>query len=204
MYKFYLKYVSFLRNKPLPANMLSTGFLLGCGDFMAQEFFPSKNTKNYDYSRTARAIIYGSCIFAPIGDKWYRFLLRISVLNRFVSSGTYKQPIDLVARVAVDQLFFAPIIGIPLYYTVMPLLELKTDSRYIWKKLLNNWWHTLRTNWLVWPLFQTLNFSVVPVHLRLTSVNVFSIGWNTYLSYVLNRNEKTLVDERDTEEVVYL
>lgn len=42
---------------------------------------------------------------------------------------------------------------------------------------------TLTTNWSVWIPVQAVNFSIVPIHLRLLSVNVVSLFWNAYLSY---------------------
>ena len=37
-------------------------------------------------------------------------------------------------------------------------------------------------NWVVWPVLQTINMSVVPLQYRLLYVNVASLFWSAYLS----------------------
>lgn len=166
---FFQFYNRMLARRPYATNALTTAFLFGTGDVLAQKVGPSKD---YDLARTARAVAYGGIAFAPLGDQWYKFLAR-TVIGRTKVTQT-------VARVAVDQGVFAPFIGIPLYYLAMGLMEGRTvdDTK---QKLARNWWPTLVSNWSVWPLFQAVNFAAVPVAYRLMAVNVVSIGWNCFL-----------------------
>jgi len=188
---FYAKYNHLLKTKPLATNVVSTGLLFGAGDYLAQRIAISKleTDQKYDYSRSLRAIIYGGIIFAPIGDKWYKILNRVNIPG-------YKDSkfVNTAARVAVDQGVFAPFIGIPLYYSMMTVME-GGDGIAIEKKIKRNWWDTLTTNWMVWPAIQVLNFGFVPVQLRLFVVNVVSIGWNCYLLSVMNDsiNEEMII-----------
>lgn len=185
----FAKYSSLLARRPLLTNVISTGVLFGTGDVLAQEIAPEKSHR-YDWARTCRAMIYGAVCFAPIGDRWMRFLATIKApVNR--SMDPPKLAIyDTVTRVAVDQLGFAPLLAIPMYYSVMTVLEGQGDIGTVAAhKIERNWWPTLRANWTVWPAFQALNFSVVPVRFRLLLVNVFSIGWNCFLSMALHRPE---------------
>lgn len=178
-----------LRTHPKVTNALMTGFLFGAGDAIAQIFFPDPHTKNkfvYDPARTLRGVFYGSCVFSFIGDKWYKVLARIHVPGRSGYAFIDKAK-DAVARTAVDQLIWAPV-GIPLYYFVMSLLERRPLAETK-RKLEENWWPTLRANWMVWPAFQVVNLGFVPVQHQLLSVNVLSIAWNTYLS--LRNNQKS-------------
>lgn len=179
---FYSKYNHLLKTRPLATNVVSTGFLFGAGDYLAQQIGLSKleSVKDYNYFRTLRAVIYGSIVFAPLGDKWYKLLPRVKMpkYGHSVFANT-------VARVAIDQGIFAPFIGIPLYYSAMTAME-GGDGEAMKKKIKDNWWSTLTTNWMVWPAIQALNFGFVPVQLRLLVVNVVSIGWNCYLLMVMN------------------
>lgn len=180
---FYTKYNQLLLKRPIATNILTTGFLFGSGDYLAQTAF--EKLPNYDFPRTARAVIYGGLIFAPIGDKWYKFLNK---LQPFGTKSLNSARLNTVARVAVDQLGFAPVLAVPMYFSVMTFLEMSsTPVADIRHKLSENWWSTLKVNWLVWPAFQAVNFYLVPVHLRLLSVNVISIVWNCYMSLVLNK-----------------
>lgn len=168
-------YTASVKRSPRLTNGLMTGSLFGIGDVIAQVGFPEKKGQKYDLARTVRAVVYGSLIFSIIGDSWYKFL------NQKVIVKPGKHWTNTAARVGCDQLLFAPV-GIPMYYGVMSILEGKSlvDAK---KKIEDNWWPTLVTNWYVWPAFQLINFSLVPVHHRLFSVNIISIFWNAFLSF---------------------
>jgi hypothetical protein len=45
---------------------------------------------------------------------------------------------------------------------------------------------TLVANWYVWPAAQLINFTVVPLDLRILYVNVVSIAWTAFISNVAN------------------
>lgn len=42
----------------------------------------------------------------------------------------------------------------------------------------------LTKNFMIWPWVQFVNFKYVPADLRVLVVNVISLGWNCYLSYL--------------------
>lgn len=189
MSRLFRLYEQQLKVRPKLTNSIMTGALFGIGDVSAQLFFPTSpelppsaqdigsSTPSYDIPRTMRAVVYGSMIFSFIGDKWYRILnskVRIKGLN----------PTDwrnMVLKVGVDQLGFAPL-GLPFYFGCMSLLEGKGLGA-AQEKIKLQWWDTLKTNWCVWPMFQLINFSLVPVQHRLLAANVVAIFWNTFLSY---------------------
>ncbi|AGO13267.1 AaceriAFR120Cp [[Ashbya] aceris (nom. inval.)] len=175
MSSFFRFYKASLQTHPKRTNALTTGLLFGLGDIVAQTQFPEPGA-SYDPMRTLRPFLYGAMLFSLVGDKWYRFLSTLRVGG--LPQGHWG---NVLARVACDQLVFAPI-GVPLYFTAMALMEGGTleDVRI---RLSEKWWSTLLANWLVWPAFQLCNFSLVPVQHRLLTVNVLAIFWNTYLSY---------------------
>ncbi|CUS21056.1 LAQU0S02e04852g1_1 [Lachancea quebecensis] len=172
-------YTSSLKKNPKTTNAIMTGSLFGIGDAIAQIGFPSSHSKaqGYDIARTVRAVTYGSLIFSFIGDKWFK------VLNNKVRFSTRPNNhwSNLALRVGTDQLLFAPMC-IPFYFGILTLMEGKS-LKHADSKIRNVWWDILKTNWMVWPLFQLINFSVVPVQHRLLAVNVLAIFWNTFLSF---------------------
>lgn len=171
-------YTNSLRKHPRITNSITTGFLFGSGDIIAQvlDTSPSK----YDIRRTLRAVIYGSLIFSFVGDRWYRFLSTIKFPGPPLSNPRLNNMRTGILKMSIDQLGFAPI-GIPLYYSIMSILENRTIEG-IDQKLKDNWLPTLQANWMVWPVFQVFNLSLIPVQHQLLCVNVVSIFWNTYLS----------------------
>lgn len=85
----------------------------------------------------------------------------------------------ILARVACDQGIFAPtFIGI--FLSSMAVLEGTSPK----EKLEKNYTSAMASNYCVWPFVQLVNFKLVPLQHRLLFVNVISIGWNSYLSYL--------------------
>lgn len=196
MSSFYAKYTQLLARRPLVTNMVTTGFLFGTGDYLAQQIAISNSKdRRFDWARTSRAVIYGGIVFAPVGDKWYKLLNRVRV--PYFDSAVAKT----VGQVVLDQAVFAPFVGIPMYYSVMTMME-GGDRSDIERKISDNWWRTLQTNWQVWPAVQAANFGFVPVQLRLLVVNVVSIGWNCYLLMVLNDSGPHYVEDVAEEQII--
>lgn len=58
------------------------------------------------------------------------------------------------------------------------------------EKLESTYWQALSKNWMVWPFIQIVNFKFVPLHHRVLLVNVISLGWNCYLSFLNSQGGK--------------
>jgi protein Mpv17 len=97
---------------------------------------------------------------------WFKVLEKFVVIKKSVWAQTF-------ARVAADQLLFAPV-GIAAFFSAMAVLE-GGNTTDVKKKLDSTWWPTLKTNWNLWPAVQLVNFSFVPLNLRIVVVNVISI-----------------------------
>ncbi len=109
--------------------------------------------------------------FGPAATTWFRFL------QRNVNLRTTNRAI--LARVALDQGVFAPtFIGI--FLSSMAVLEGSRPQ----EKLEKNYKPALLTNYMIWPFVQLVNFKFVPLDHRVLFVNLISIGWNCYLSYL--------------------
>lgn len=85
----------------------------------------------------------------------------------------------MLARVALDQCVFAPVF-IGVFLSSMATLE----GNPVREKLDKNYTTALTSNYMLWPFAQAINFKVVPLEHRVLFVNVISIGWNCYLSYL--------------------
>lgn len=115
-------------------------------------------------------------VFGPAAATWFR------LLARHVNLGT--PTTTMLARVAVDQGVFAPtFIGV--FLSSMAVLEGGSPR----EKLERSYKDALLTNWAIWPFVQMVNFKLVPLQHRLLFVNVISIGWNSYLSYINSSQE---------------
>lgn len=68
------------------------------------------------------------------------------------------------------------------------------------EKLQSTYTSALAKNWMVWPLVQSVNFKFVPLEHRVLVVNLVSLGWNCYLSY-LNSQGASQAKLEELEEV---
>ena len=115
-------------------------------------------------------------IFGPAATKWYGFLSRINLSSTVTTT---------VARVSLDQFVFAPI-HLAFFLSSMAYLE-GADPR---ARLRASYAEAVKKNWIVWPGVQVVNFNYVPLEHRVLVVNVVSLFWNCYLSYVNSQGGK--------------
>ncbi|KXL46018.1 hypothetical protein M433DRAFT_143517 [Acidomyces richmondensis BFW] len=161
-----------LAARPLLTQSITTSLLFATGDTMAQQLVERKGLAQQDLARTGRMAFYGGCIFGPAATTWFAFLQRrICIPSR--------PNLEILARVGADQSIFAST-NLFVFLSTMAMLE-GTDPK---KKLESTYFEALKKNWMIWPLVQFTNFKFVPLEHRVLLVNVVSLGWNCYLSYL--------------------
>ncbi|KAI0422827.1 hypothetical protein F5X98DRAFT_369629 [Xylaria grammica] len=166
-----MRYQRSLAARPLLTQSLTTAVLFAVGDITAQQGVDKRGLEKHDFARTGRMFAYGGAVFGPAATTWFQILSKRVVLKN--------KNAEILARVACDQLIFAPaFIGI--FLSSMAVLEGGSPK----EKLEKSYFPTLQTNWMVWPFIQMVNFKFVPLQHRVLSVNLISIGWNCYLSMV--------------------
>ncbi|KAI9346078.1 hypothetical protein DFJ73DRAFT_838237 [Zopfochytrium polystomum] len=150
------------------------GLLFIAGDVMAQQLVERRGLRRHDAVRTAQLAAYGGLVAGPAIGLWYPFLQR---------AVTLKSPFQaLLARVAADQLIFAPTF-IACFFSFNALVAGEGVAG-IKNRLSQGYVPALLNNWIVWPPVQLANFHLVPVLYRSLVVNTTATGWNTYLSYM--------------------
>ncbi|KAL5639898.1 hypothetical protein ACGC1H_006460 [Rhizoctonia solani] len=165
-------YMRLMNRRPLLGPCITTAFLFGTGDIVAQQAVDRKGLKGHDWVRTARLSLYGGAIFAPIVVNWCELLDRLPIKSK---------PALVASRVALDQFAFAPI-AVGLFFTCTGLMEGKSIEQ-VKKKLDSSYKETLIANWTLFIPFQTINMVFIPLHHRLLAVNGISIPWNAFLSW---------------------
>lgn len=129
-------------NKCLEKNPIATkavtsliGFLLG--DLLAQKFLGDKEA-DLDYGRLARMATFGLLLHGPTGHYFYGALDRL-----IVGTG----PLQVAAKVAVDQLCWAPIFTV-MFFTYLGAVERK-KVKDIKEKIQNDTWDGVTASWKV-------------------------------------------------------
>ena len=116
-------------------------------------------------------VLYGGCGFGPAATKWNQFVNKRIVLKNHNTT--------IAARVAVDQVVFAST-NLAFFLSSMAVMEGGSPRQ----KLEKNYVPGLKANWMLWPAVQAVNFKLVPLEHRVLVVNIVSLGWNCYLSYL--------------------
>ncbi|MCJ1293995.1 Protein required for ethanol metabolism [Xylographa carneopallida] len=164
-------YQARLAARPLLTQSITTAVLFATGDILAQQFVENVGSDKHNIARTGRMALYGGAVFGPAATMWYKVLQ--NRINFRSQTGT------IVARVLADQTIFAST-NLFVFLSTMAVLE-GSDPR---AKLKSTYAEALKKNWMVWPGVQFVNFRYVPLEHRVMVVNVVSIGWNCYLSYL--------------------
>lgn len=110
-------------------------------------------------------------IFGPAATKWYEFLVRHVNLKNTNAT--------ILARVGCDQAVFAPI-NMGVFLSSMAYLEGRSPTQ----RLKDAYIPGYQKNLMIWPWVQFTNFKYVPMEHRVLVVNIVSLGWNCYLSYL--------------------
>ena len=150
------------------------GILVAAGDVITQQLVEKKGA-DHDVRRTLRMGAIGIMI-GPILRTWYLALERIvpgtATINGF-------------KKMLLDQTLFAPPF-IAMFFIASESLAGKTRAE-VKQTLQSRYTETLITNYKVWPIAQSLNFTLVPFHYRIGFVQIVALFWNSYLSWMANK-----------------
>ncbi|KAH8652123.1 hypothetical protein BX600DRAFT_402552 [Xylariales sp. PMI_506] len=157
--------------RPMLTQSITTAILFATGDITAQQLVEKKGIEKHELARTGRMLLYGGIIFGPAATTWFKFLQRrITFKNKNA---------EIITRVACDQGLFAPT-AIGFFLSSMAAMEGGSPK----EKLEKSYLPALQTNYMIWPFVQLVNFKFIPLNYRVLFVNVISIGWNCYLSFM--------------------
>jgi len=91
----------------------------------------------------------------------------------------------LLVKVALDQTLWAFFINF-VFFFVFSLLE-GNGIRDAFDVSRDKTKDAVRVGWMVWPLVQLINLSIIPIQYRILVINFICIFWNTYLGWKVNQ-----------------
>lgn len=159
---------------PTLTQCATSGTLMSLGDYLTQAYV--KKQRKYNYERTARFALLGTCVTGPLNAVWFRYLE-----NRFGSKGV----LTPLKKVALTTLVFAPI------FQAVYIIALCKIRRQSWLDVhltfVKSYAEIMTNNILFWPWIQLLTFYVIPLNYRVIFTSAVGLGWNIYLAWKLDK-----------------
>ncbi|KAK4223020.1 hypothetical protein QBC38DRAFT_488622 [Podospora fimiseda] len=164
------------RKRPYVTQLLTSLFIFTCGDLAAQ----SIGGKEYDPTRTARALIIGGTSSIP-SFLWVQYLsLNFNYSSRILS---------LLTKVVLMQTCFTPVFNT--YFFGMQALLSGATMPDVWERITKTVPTSIYNSCKIWPIVMGINFAYVPLPFRSVFSGGVAVGWQTYLSYLNRQAERS-------------
>ena len=164
------------KRSPTLTSAVAGCILLALGDTARQQIVEKKG-RGHTFRETIKMGALGFIWVGPLINTWYM------ILERRVKAGGVR---GTLIKIACDQILFAPI----LIFSIVNFLRTPSSKEEFKQVMSTEYLTVLKTNYFFWPLVQYITFSVIPLNLRVVWVNVVSVGWNTFISWVMYGKKK--------------
>ncbi|KAL7274805.1 hypothetical protein RUND412_002280 [Rhizina undulata] len=135
---------------------------------------------HFDFERLVRFMAWGF-LMAPPTFRWFSFLAEAFPITEDSKTA------PALWRVLLDQIVFSPL-SLALFFAYMTAAE-GGGRRAISRKFDSVFVSTLKSNYVLWPAVQILNFRVLPLQFQLLFASTIGVAWNIYLSLTNNSAE---------------
>ncbi|XP_048005266.1 protein Mpv17 [Leguminivora glycinivorella] len=169
-------YQNALARRPYLMQAIQSGALMGAGDVISQTLIEKKTLKDLDYRRTCQFASIGLFVGGPALRVWY------GVLQKYIGK---EGKTVAIKKVFVDQAIFAPTFLFLILATVGTMQGKNWET--VKSEIRRDYFDVLKTNYLIWPWVQLVNFYYVPLQYQVLIVQTVALFWNTYLSWKTNR-----------------
>uniref|UniRef100_A0A1I8Q099 Mitochondrial inner membrane protein Mpv17 n=1 Tax=Stomoxys calcitrans TaxID=35570 RepID=A0A1I8Q099_STOCA len=171
---------------PYVSEGLRAAAIMGTGDILAQTVVEKKQMKDIDVIRTMKYGSLGMLFVGPVLKYWFGLLDRTIRGKQGSVSRTLK-------KMAVDQTIMAPALN----FTIAGLVGLinSEEPRQIMERIKVQYPDIMKTNYMIWPAVQIINFGLVPLRYQVVFVQTIAVFWNCFVSQMLNEKLSKSLDE---------
>lgn len=181
--KIYLtKFNKLTKKYPITRGMLTYSIIWPISNLCQQTM---AGRKELDFVEALRFSLYGSCFVAPTLYGWLR------IAATFWPDPTLKATLT---KALIEQISYTPF-AMVCFFFIMSLMEGKTvreASHEVEVKFLP----TYQVGACVWPVLQTINYTLVAERNRVVYVGVCSLLWTCFLAYMKHLEAEKLAAAR--------
>ena len=190
-------YKSMLVSQPLLTKSITSSCIMSISDVMCQELVAMRtleaqskkdtttskrrSLQTLDVNRVVQVAITGFFWSGPVTHVWYSLLEQIYAFLAQIFD-IQNAGIGLIVKLFLDAALFSPTV-VAGYFIVRSLLE-GSGVAGAREKLQTKFKPTLFGAWKFWPLVNSINFWFVPLPYRVLYMNVLSLLWSGYLTYI--------------------
>ncbi|EAT47266.1 AAEL001601-PA [Aedes aegypti] len=146
----------------------------GC---LIQQTMEGKTLRTYDYKQCMNFAIFGTFFVAPSLYGW------IKLSSHMWPTMSLKAGLT---KAVVEQFSYGPFAGTSFFFG-MSLLEQKSVDEAM-DEVKKKFPDTYKVGVCVWPVIQTINFTLIAEHNRVPFVSICSLLWTTFLAYMKQRS----------------
>lgn len=165
-------YVGALTARPVLTKATSTLVLGIIGDYLAQRLSSYQRMDEVfalDLRRLLSVGAWGFVFMGPVLHYWYGCLDRI-----------FFGPMAAWKKMATDQVAFAPFFNAAF---ILGVGTLEGDANVV-ANLKATYFSSMKANYAIWPIAQSINFGLVPKEFQILFVNTVGLVWNVILTYI--------------------
>ncbi|XP_055587806.1 mpv17-like protein [Uranotaenia lowii] len=163
------------KTHPVLKGMVSYSIIWPTGSLI-QQTIAGKDWTTYDYRQALNFGIFGTFFVAPSLYCWVKISSQMWPMMNLRTG---------ITKAIVEQFSYGPFAGTSFFFG-MSLLEQKTPKEAV-QEVKNKFPETYKVGICVWPVIQTINFTLIPEHNRVPFVSICSLLWTTFLAYMKQR-----------------
>ncbi|XP_046744495.1 mpv17-like protein [Diprion similis] len=180
-----LKFREVTTKYPIVRGMASYTVIWPAASLLQQKFI---SNQELNYMQALRFSLYGGFFVAPTLFCWIKFASYIWPKNDLKSG---------IVKALVEQVSYGPA-AMCCFFFGINLLEFKPIAECV-EEVKQKFWPTWKTGICVWPILQTINFTLIPERNRVVYVSVCSLMWTSFLAYMKSLEKRQLTNNTKLE-----